>query len=293
VGDLVTWPPWSASGRARRGQGDWETYCSRAHPQFVLDCSGGLWPGLGAVGWTISTSLTLVECFRDLGPYAPARDQIAPVVISFAPSSRRASEGVSLRAAVRVGYSRLALVAMRSPYPRWHVVDHQQVGESCPQQCWRLYFWSWRHYEWPTAFSRPFFFRKGFLGRFRLLGGEILSVGTQISMKTLICGGKFTDMIDRTVSIAPRGWGDLNYRKSIKISTQKPSKDGRFLRENPSWEKPLEERMNSLLSRSYSEFYRALLWLQSSRSHPFSRSRRVYLYCIVGLEVDGTMTRLA
>jgi len=48
------------------------------------------------------------------------------------------------------------------------------------------------------------------------------------------CGGRFSDTIDQTVY---RGWGDLDYRKPIKISTQKASKNMRFLCENPIWKK--------------------------------------------------------
>jgi len=56
----------------------------------------------------------------------------------------------------------------------------------------------------------------------------------------MMCDGNFSDTIDCTVNLAPGGWGDLNYRKSIKISIQKASKDGRFLCWNSSWKKPWE-----------------------------------------------------
>ena len=89
--------------------------------------------------------------------------------------------------------------------------------------------------------------------------------------------GVFFDTIDEPFNLASLGWGNLDYRKLIKISIQKASKDMRFFVETQVG-KIMTRRENSLLSRSHSEFYWVLLWLHSPRSHPPSCSRRRSIY---------------
>ena len=64
----------------------------------------GLQLGPGVTGRAILTSLALKRCFRGREPPALAHDQNASAVLSFAPSSPRASEGVGLHVAAMVGH---------------------------------------------------------------------------------------------------------------------------------------------------------------------------------------------
>jgi len=83
---------------------------------------------------------------------------------------------------------------------------------------------------------------------------SLLSTGNCKIVWNALCGGRFRDTIDWTVSLAPQGWGDLDYRKPIKISTQKRAMIWDFYVKTQVEKNHKEKRENSLLSRSYSEF---------------------------------------
>jgi len=108
-----------------------------------------------------------------------------------------------------------------------------------------------------------------------LLGGRVLEFRSLNESTNL--WWEFFDTIDQTVNLAPRGCGDLNYRKPIKISIQKASKDRRYLRENSSWEKPRgRERKFTIVKVkvNFTKFYCGYNILDPSLSF----EENIYLY---------------
>ena len=86
------------------------------------------------------STTTWKGCSCDREPSVPARGLIMHDAPSSALSSSRVSETIGLRAAVRIGRWRLALVVMRSMCSWWCVVDRRMVEGLCPQQLRLSYF---------------------------------------------------------------------------------------------------------------------------------------------------------
>ena len=71
---------------------------------------------------------------------------------------------------------------------------------------------------------------------------------------------RFSDLIDRTANVAPRGLGIsrlLGDNQDFNIESKQNQEI--FLRGNSIWENHEEKGENSLFSRSYNDFYRVAL----------------------------------
>ena len=119
LGILAAWLPWSVSGSIRQGFGDRDIHQLPVHFLTVsMACySGEQWFELGVGCWAVLMSLAYRWYSRGQELPAPDRDLIGLVVLSYALSCQRASEGADFHITAVVRHWRLLLEVRRSQCP--------------------------------------------------------------------------------------------------------------------------------------------------------------------------------